>query len=383
MIVCASCSTENSDSAALCVKCGEWFRSQEVSAESERLASAQPPAPELLKPPRPYFINRPWLKDWVFWLPVVFITVGQARASYREGANGLGAATGFTYSTGVTTILALVPLGFVVFGVLPALIRWPFRKRRFNKLLAIRPDDESEGWKRDPFDPAAQRWWAGSFWSQGTRPQSDEKVGVASGLIIAGVFAVLFLAFLFGTGNRGFGGDPDLANVDVQELLNTVDPGVLAGMSADQVFATAVADAYFRTRDGLNDYYAFETTETTETSDLISQYIELEAILIDSEASQSDLQRLVTPATTQEQIGGARAPDVNALRDFTVAMGEFVSTYLGYFDALEACEPLSAPGREYGFCDDDAFTIWEAPMTQTLAPLAASYQAVIDSMKPE
>jgi len=363
----------------MCIKCGAFFgKPTPPTAEAAMLALAQPPAPDLLKPLRPYFINRQWLTDWVFWVAVVLVSVGGARNSYREGANGLLEATSATYISGVFTILFMVPIGFIMFGVLPALIRWPFRKRRFNKLLAIRPDDEIEGWKPDPFDPAVQRWWAGSFWSQGARPQKDVTVGAASWAVIAGVFVALFLAFLLGTVNRGFGDAPDLANVNVQSLLNNFDQETLEGMNPNQVFATAVADAYFRTEEGLKDYYAFEATDP---SDPISQFIELEVILNELQASQGDLQRLLTPAITQEQIGGLPSPDVDALRAFSTAIGAFASSQLGFINALGDCEPLSAPGREFGACDENAFAIWEAPMTKALAPLAASYQKVLDSLK--
>jgi hypothetical protein len=106
-------------------------------------------------------------------------------------------------------------------------------------------------------------------------------------------------------------------------------------------------------------------------------------ILIELQASQGDLQRLLTPATTQGQIGGVSSPDVDALRDFGTTMGEFASSQLGFINALGNCEPLSAPGREFEACDENAFATWESPMTKALGPSAASYQEVLDSLKDE
>lgn len=378
MVVCPSCDAKNSDTAALCIACGAWIGERDPSFESPDLAPMRPPAAELLVPVRAYFINRPWFNDWVFWLAAVLTTIGGVQNLYREGTAGIFAVTSASYLSALITILFFVPLSFAVFGALPALVRWPFRQKRFNKLLTQRPQVESQGWKSDPFDSSFQRWWTGSFWSQGTRPQKGEKAGLASFLIIIGVAAAMFVAFLVGTASSGVNADPGLTNIDNGDFLNTLEE-VENAESVDEFFTTSVADAYFRTTEGLNDYYAVQI----DLENMIPQYIELQGIVNDLQASQSDLQGLITAATTQEMLVGASAPDVNALRDFTSAVGDFVSTRSSFYQSMEACEPLLTPGREYGLCDDDAFAIWEAPMTQTLAPLASAYQSVVDSMKSE
>jgi len=379
MIYCPVCNSECSDSSAFCIKCGAFFGKTLLPTEEERLfLLAQPPASELLVAPRPHIINRPWTKDWVFWLPVVLTTIGGSQSLFREGSLGLGPATAFTYSSGFFTILFLVPASFFMFGVLPALIRWPFRTRSFKKRLAIRPEDESAGWKRDPFDISSQRWWTGSLWTRGTRPQKDEKVGIASFLIIIGVVAAMSIAFLAGTGSRGFDANPGITNSDNGDFLDTLE-SIESANSFDEGFATSVADAYSQVTQELNDYYAVQI----DLQNIIPAYIQLQEIVNSLQTSQSELQGLLTATTTQEMLGGSSAPDVDALRDFTAALGNFVSNRMNFYQELEACEPLLTPGREVGICDEDAFARWETLMTGDLEPLGSSYQSVLDSMKSE
>lgn len=339
------------------------------------LALAQPPASELLVVPRPYFINRPWIMDWVFWLPVVLTAIGGSQSLFREGSLGLRPATAFTYYTGALSILFLVLTSFFMVGVLPALIRWPFRTRSFKKRLAIAPEDEAAGWKRDPFDSSAQRWWTGSLWTRGTRPQKKEKVGIASFLIIIGVVVAMSVAFLIGTGSRGFDANPGITNSDSGDFLDTLE-SIESANSFDDGFATSVADAYSQVTQELNDYYAVQI----DLENIIPAYIQLQEIVNSLQTSQSELQGFLTATTTQEMLGGSSVPDADALRDFTAALGNFVSNRMNFYLELEACEPLLTPGREYGICDEDAFTRWETLMTGDLEPLGSSYQSVLDSM---
>jgi hypothetical protein len=205
--------------------------------------------------------------------------------------------------------------------------------------------------------------------------KKDEKVGRASFLIIIGVVAAMSIAFLIGTGSRGFDVNPGITNSDIGDFLDTLE-AVESANSFDEGFATSVADAYSRVTQDLNDYYAVQI----DLENIIPAYIELQEIVNSLQSSQRELAVLVTPSTTQEMLGGSSAPDVDALRDFTAALGTFVANRMNFYLKLEACESLLAPGREYGICDEDAFTRWEAQMTSDLAPLGSSYQSVLDSL---
>lgn len=39
--------------------------------------------------------------------------------------------------------------------------------------MANKPDDRSAGWKPDPKDPALERYWRGSYWSEIRRPKGS------------------------------------------------------------------------------------------------------------------------------------------------------------------------------------------------------------------
>jgi len=329
-------------------------------------------------PPRPYFINRPWYTDWVFWLPVVLATIGGSQSLYREGSRGLGSVTTAVLISGLVTILITIPLGFVVFGIIPAAIRWPFRTRKFQKLNHTQPDDVTEGWKRDPFKPSDQRWWTGHSWTQGTRPQKDETIGAASWAIIGGVFVIVAIAFFLGTANRGFDAPVDFDSVDIESLTSQLDLPDSAEV-ADEMVATLLAESYGDVTREMSDYFEVKVNP----DDIFPAYRQLIVKLDALNTYQVEMARWLGPTITQEQIGGTRAPSLSALRAFSKELELFIQVRQSFYAALETCEPLNASGRLFSDCDETVFNLAEGTLETTNESLQLAYRAVLESMPNE
>ena len=310
----------------------------------------------------------------MFWLPVVLATIGGSQSLYREGSRGLGSVTTAVLISGLITILITIPLGFVVFGIIPAAIRWPFRKRKFLRLLDVQPDDVTEGWKRDPFNPSDQRWWTGHSWTQGTRPQKDEKIGAVSWAIIGGVFAIVAIAFFLGTGNRGLNTEVDFENVDIESLTSQLDLPDSAEL-ADEMVATLLAESYGDVTRGLNDYFGV----TVNPDDIFPAYRQLIVKLDTLDTYQIEMARWLGPTVTQEQIGGTSAPSLSALRDFSNELQSFIQVRQSFYAALEACEPLTASGRVFSDCDEAAFNSAESTLETTNESFQLAYRSVVES----
>ena len=389
MFSCEKCGKENSDGASLCLGCGNYIKQASGSGSGDgpdhsqvlksALASDGPPKLHLMVPAKAYLMNRPLYTDWVFWLPVGFVCFRGIGIFYSEGAKGITQflqMTRFELTSGIFDGLFLILTAYILLGLIPAWIRWPFRRRKFENRSAA-PTDTAEGWKPDPHNLDRQRWWASTFWSRATRPQEDAKNVIYLGTII-GICVVMLFAFLIGAVNRGSDLNLGITNSDRGDTLDTME-ATESENNFDEVLATSVADVYYRVNQEIEDYYAVQI----DLENLIPAYIELGEIVNNLQTSQRELQGLVTASTTQEMLGGSSAPDVEALRDLTAALGSFVANRMNYYQEMEACEPLRAPGREYGICDDEAFTKWEARMAGDLGPMASSFQSVLDSLKSE
>jgi len=310
----------------------------------------------------------------VFWLPVVLATIGGSQSLYREGSRGLGSVTTAVLISGLVTILITIPLGFVVFGIIPAAIRWPFRKGKYLRLLDAQPDDVTEGWKRDPFNPSDQRWWTGHSWTQGTRPQKDEKIGAVSWAIIGGVFAIVAIAFLLGTANRGFDAPVDFDNVDIESLTSQLDLPDSTEL-ADEMVATLLAESYGDVTRGMNDYFGV----TVNANDVSPGYRQLSSKLDTLDTYQVEMARWLGPTITQEQIGGTNAPSLAALREFSTALELFIQVHKNLFAALGNCEPLTAPDRKFIDCDQAEFDAAKSASETSTESLQNEYRAVVES----
>lgn len=75
-------------------------------------------------------------------------------------------------------------------------------------------------------------------------------------------------------------------------------------------------------------------------------------------------------------------PDLQALRDFVDVLGPHVHARLDFYAALEACAPQTA-AIIWGECEFEASDEWEKPMTDNIAPLVRTFQAVINSQLPQ
>lgn len=384
MIVCQWCKTQNSNELTLCSKCGNFLRRSETPITQDGLAAdlisgsvspkTSPPSIDLLVPPKAFVITRPWIKDWVFWVPVVLATIGGSQSLYREGSASFVPATGATYLAGLINILFLLPLSFLIAGGIPALIRWPFRKRAFNKTLRTPPNDPAEGWKRDPFLLSSERWWTGTFWSQATKPNIDTKIGALSFAVIGGVFVIMVVSFLTGISNRGVSDEPDLANVNIEELMDQLDLPDAAEL-ADRMVELMLDQAFEDVNKDLQSYFEVQVNP----DNVIAGFIRLASKTEKLDQSQKELERWLGPDVTQDDIGGLNAPSLESIREFSEALRAFIVARQSYYADLEKCEPLNSPGRVYGDCDLNAFDAAESDLEATDDALRLTYQAVLDS----
>jgi hypothetical protein len=378
MNICFSCNAENSDGSKLCSKCGNWIGSSSNVKNEARKVPVNPASSILLIPPRPYFINRPWLTDWVFWLAVVLATIGGSQSLYREGSSGLGSVTTAVLISGFVTILITISISFVLFGIIPAAIRWPFRKGKFLRLLDAQPEDATAGWKKDPINPSGQRWWTGDEWTQGTRPQQNEKSGGASWAVIGGVFAIVLIAFLLGTGNRGFNTQVYFDNVDIESFYSQLDLPHSFEI-VDTATASRLTESFDDVTLGMNDYFGVKVNP----NDVFPAYRQLIVKLNTINTYQADMARWLGPTITQEQIGGNDAPSLSALRVLSKELESFIQVRQSFYAALETCEPLNAPGRLFSDCDETVFNLAEGTLETTNESLQLAYRAVLESMPNE
>lgn len=375
MITCSSCGNGNSDGSKLCSRCGNWIGPSNDSENQPTKVAVNPPPENQLTPPRPYFINRPWFTDWVFWLPVVVATLGGSQSLYREGSRGFGSVTTAVIISGLVTIFITIPFSFMIFGIIPAAIRWPFRKGKFQRLLDVQPDDVSKGWKRDPYNPSGQRWWTGDSWTRGLRPHKEEKIGGASWAIIGSVFAIVAIAFLLGTGNRGLTNQVDLENLDIDSIASQLEFLDSAELS-DTMTATLLAESYGDVTRGLNDYFGVKV----DPNDIFPAYRQLSVKLDTLDTQQVEMARWLVPTITQEQIGGTASPSLSALRAFSGDLKAFIQVRQNFYAELEKCGPLTATGRVFSDCDAAAFAAAESTLEATNESLQLSYRAVVESM---
>ena len=389
---CHSCDSQTADDSRFCHKCGAELIVTPVSVAANLpnatavtpptagpLAPAPPP-PNLLGPPKRPLLNRPWTSDWVFWVFVFFAGIGGIRSLYNTGRQ-------YRFSDGVTTavgglldISISLLIGFVVFALIPALIRKVIRAGMDRRALTVDPDDPTAGWKPDPLSSGQSRWWDGSAWTRATKPPATTPIGAGTWWIIAGLILAAMVAFVMG---RGAEQRADFNNVDIESLQEEV-LSESSGFDAE----LPVPAENPNTSLAIAVYYGDLITAITNYTQVPIDPDNIGQSMVDARVAFDDVETNYTllagalPAVTKQEQLGDPAPDLQALRDFVDALGPYVQARLDYYAALEACAPQTA-ATIWGECEFDASDEWEKPMTDTIAPVAETFQAVIDSLPPQ
>ena len=356
-------------------------------------SGAPEPSPKLVAmPPKRTLLDRPWTSDWVFWVVVGFAVLG-VQSVYRTGQ-------GYLFTDGATLLIAgtidivvwmLIPV--LIIGLPAVAIRSAIQRSNDKKALATIPSDTGAGWKPDPLDTRKQRWWSGDRWTRATNPEQSTRVGSVSWWVIAGVFVVLSTAFLIGRAN-------DPLPSSQQSLESILEQGVtpegaeqlgdtfddfsgsddsnepLGGVGDNAQIAVAV---YFNDLvTAITDYTQVPANVENPAIPIIEQRQYLDDVAINYEGFSASLEAIAN----QEQLGGENAPDLEALRGFSDAVGPYVQVRLDLYDQLEACGPLTAE-REWGSCEFGVLADAEAPLLNTVSAVVEAYEDVEATIPPE
>lgn len=397
MVTCSECGAESVSGSRFCAQCGAGLpiavgegRPVAAGAASATVAATSVeeggsliirPASSLWGPPKRRLFERPLTSDWTFWIFIAFAVVGGLRNTYRSGQ-------GYRYSSLEVALFGalfdvvvtlLVAFGFV--ALVPALIRALVRRFTDKRALAERPADVSEGWKSDPLNVKRQRWWSGSGWTQAVKPEPSSKVGAPSWWILGGLLTLMMVAFIAGRSSEPA---PDFSNVDVDALTEELGdtrqfmdeprPGSDPAPQSNPNTAMAIG-LYFS--DLVDAITAYSQTPVDPMNVEVSM-VDARAAFEDVETNYILLSGALPAVATQAQLGPG-APDLGALREFVDAMGPYVQARLDYYAALDECGPMVAT-RVWGECEFDAAEEWEKPMVDTIPPVSAAFEAVIESV---
>lgn len=389
---CQSCDSEHADDSRFCHKCGAELIAEPVSVATSptsraaaTASTAEPLTPgslpsHLLGPPKRPLFKRPLTSDWVFWVFVFFAGIGGIRNLYNTGRQYQFSDSATTAVGGLVDVSIGLLVGFVIFALIPALIRKLIRAGMDRRAFTAAPDDRAAGWRPDPLASGQSRWWDGSAWTRATKPPATTNIGAGTWWIIAGLFLAAMVAFVMG---RGAEQQADFSNVDINSLQEEV-------VSKSRGFDTElpVPAENPNTSLAIAIYYGDLVTAMTnytqvpvDTDNIGQSMVNARAAFEDVETNYTLLAGALPAITTQDQLGDP-APDLQALRNFVDALGPYVQTRMDYYSALEACAPQTA-STVWGECEFTAFDEWEKPMTNTITPVAQAFQAVIDSLPPQ
>jgi len=351
------------------------------------------PAPKLVAmPPKRTLLDRPWTSDWVFWVVVGFAVLG-VQSVYRTGQGYLFTDGAALLIAGTIDIVVWMIIPVLLIGLPAVAIRSAIRRSSDKKALATIPPDTEAGWKPDPRDTRKQRWWSGDRWTRATNPEQSTRVGSVSWWVIAGVFVVLSTAFLIGRAN-----DPQPSN---QQSLESILEQGLTPEGAEQLGDTfddvsgsddsneppvgvgdnaqiAVAVYFNDLVTAITDYTQVPANVENPAIPIVEQRQYLDDVVINYQGFSSSLAAIAN----QEQLGGDNAPDLEALRQFSDAVGPYVQVRLDLYDQLEACGPLTVE-RAWGSCEFGALADAEEPLLNTVSAVVEAYENVEATIPPE
>ena len=369
MVKCFLCSTENAPDERFCSKCGSEFAVKAaasnvgVSANGAPGTAAEgdtpsPTEPWRLGPPKRTLLRRPWTSDWVFWLFIVVAGLGGTQSLYRTGQTYASSDASLLLIGGSIDVISNLLIGFVVFALIPALIRLLVWKVKDKRAFAAQRVDVREGWKPDPVDSDGKRWWNGNGWTRAVLPEESKAVGALSWWVLGGLFVVFTLALVLGR-----------ASVPSVDAGNTP-----MGQSTNPNAATAVALYYGDLMDALSEY----SQTPVDAAEPEASMVAARAAFEDVETNYILLRGALPLIASQEELG-EYAPDLGRLQEFVDVLQPYVQTRLDYYNAMDACGPMTAD-RLWGACEFDTYEQWERPMVDTIPPVAEAFDALVASL---
>jgi len=394
-----------------------------ASAAESVTTRAPEPSPKLVaRPPRRTFLKRPWTSDWVFWV-VIGATLILIPRVYEIGQGVWDQSAGTRLLEGTTAVLAVILTATAVVGLPLMLIRGLVRRASDKKKLASNPSDVEQGWKPDPLQVRRQRWWDGERWTGAVNPEDPTFRDGAGGAVVSALaVAALAVAFLLGTNvdlrtpemilqeiddnpeqvseilaglsdesteeviellaqqnmleNGSFPQDPEGSITDFLNGESPTDTGQEATAEPDGS-ALAVATTFNDLITSISNY----NLGSLDNDDPFSRIIEQQDAFITVEDNYALFTEALEPIKNQGQLGGSDAPDLQALRDFSAAVGPYVQVRAGLYSELEACGPLTLE-REWGPCEIDVVTDAQNAVANTALDVAEAYENVQATIPP-
>lgn len=298
------------------------------------------------------WVTRPWHKDWIFWVFLVFWTIFSWQSMFTQGRT-----SSIAWTPAVINLVAQVLTGFAItaaFIALPLLII----RRLYRGHLA--KNDMRDGKPTPTYGQGQARGWGvwllvavtvGSvlFWVGG-RDQNPlvnivEGRGVTTGQVNPDLMAQL----------ESLRPDPDEA---AKFLIDSLEkkPGFQAHR------------AYQDIQELLEKYF----TEDPNSGDVLATFERLRGYLGEVDGSNAVLAENLDLVTSQSEMPSV-SPDINLLRDFSVVLQPWLDARLSYYAALDACN-LEVSEDAMLDCQVFATDEWEPKMIATIRPLDIAVQ---------
>jgi len=303
------------------------------------------------------------------------------------------------------------------------LIRRLVRRASDKKKLASNPSDVEQGWKPDPLQIRRQRWWDGERWTRAVNPKEPAFRDNAGGEVVSAL-AVAALAVAYFIGSNV---DPRTPEMILQEIDDNPErvSEILAGLSdetTEEVIGLLAQqnmlenDSFPQDAEGSitdflsggspNDIRDDATPEpdgsalavattfndlitsisnynlgSLENDDPFARIIEQQDAFLTVEENYALFTAALDPVKNQGQLGGSDAPDLQALRDFSAAVGPYVNVRAGFYRGLEECGPLTLE-REWGPCQIDVVTYAQNAVARTALDVSDAYENVQATIPP-